>query len=109
MKGFVHISGDAPGLIPIDYFDVILLPLKTFITELSELEPQEVYSEWLNELYIDEVSRKDFRTIVSMLKNHIESTHKADLPDGFLEFWNHEIMPLLDGDPRNPGEDAREI
>ncbi|SMB81168.1 hypothetical protein [Deinococcus hopiensis] len=96
MKAFVHISGDQPGLIGWGCFDVMLDGIKAGLDRLPHLDREEVFSEWCYELYIEE-----FNQILLSINSHL--LEKALITESFAIFWNTEILPLVEIDPRYQG------
>jgi hypothetical protein len=101
MKAFVHITDHEPGLIPWAFFQDMLEGIKAGLDALPHIDRTEVFSEWLYELYLDELPIEEFNRILFSINAHLQK--EAQITESFAIFWNTEILPLVEGDPRYRG------
>lgn len=103
MQGYVCITEEVPGLVPWGFFELMAVGVRNALRELPHRTEGEgsILSEGLMELFLDHLPAQEFNLVLSHIQDGlIRAPFRSER---FDDFWNTEVIPLLNIDHRYAG------
>jgi hypothetical protein len=104
MNADIHIHDNQPGLVPWGFFDIMLEGIKKALDAIPYIDRRGIFNEGRFELYLDELSEDDFNVFMFKIDDYVSSLKAGEFSERFANFWNDELIPLVESDPRFKGE-----
>jgi len=101
MKADIVINSQGPHLVSFGCFELIVPGIKIALEGMNHIDAEEILNEWRGELYLDDLEKADFNTVLSILCDYV-SSKPNDYITGeiFVEFWNEIFLPIARSDIR---------